>query len=76
MQLLAKIRQQIAHPGFKRKEARIGIVGLAGLMIGAADDQDVGLAPAGLQPDVVIGFQRIPVEPIGQASFGTENAMA
>ena len=66
MQLLAEIGQQIAHPGFQREEARIGIVGLAALVVGTADDQDVGLASAGLQPDVVISLQRIPVEPIGE----------
>ena len=44
MHFLAKLREQIAHPGFEREEARVSIVGLAGFVVGAADDQDVVLA--------------------------------
>ena len=66
MQLLAQRRQQVAHPGLECQEPGIGIIGFAGLMIGAADNQDVGLARCRLQTNVVVGFKRVPVESIRQ----------
>ena len=46
---------EVAHPRFQRLEADVGVVGLAGLVIGAAHDQVRRLARTRLQADVVIG---------------------
>ena len=66
-----RIGEALAHPRFEPCESRVGVAGLPGLVILAADDEDVDdviviaaeLPLAGaLQPHVVIRIVGVPVE--------------
>ena len=45
----------------------LAVVGLAGLVVLAADDQVIDAPRAGIEPDVVVGIGHVPVERVGQA---------
>ena len=73
----------LAHPGFEPREARLGILRLAGLVVLAADDQDVhGLVVVSaqlavgrpLEPDVVVRILGVPVERVGDRAGGDAGA--
>ena len=67
MHLLAELRHERADPRFDRFEADIAIIGFAGFVVLAADDQIVGGAGARIEADVMVGIGHVPVERIGQA---------
>ena len=62
MRDVAELRQQSPDPGFDPFEPRPAVVGFAGLVIGAADDEVLGVAASGFEADIVIGIERVPIE--------------
>src|SRR2546430_10514566 len=64
MRFPADLWHQTSDPGFQALKADPGIVSLAGFVVRTADDEMVCISRSWLQADIVIGVERIPVEPI------------
>src|SRR5205085_10521807 len=58
----------LASPCFEASEARVHVVGRTAAMILTAHDQPIAAALGGLQPDIMIGFQRVPNERVLDAA--------
>ena len=69
-----RIGEDCARPGFQAVEAGIRVVGLPGLVILAADNQQIVAVRVRLQAHVVIGIQRVPEERFRNASLWDEHA--
>jgi hypothetical protein len=76
MRNLFRRRNQIARPGFQRLEPQSGIVRFAAFVVGATDDEEIGLFVARLKPDVVVRVQLSQYSAFGIAPRLIENAIA
>ena len=65
MRHAAERRHQVANPRLEGLEAKLGIVRLAALVVGAARRSD-GLRPCRDACDVMVGIERIPIERVRQ----------
>src|SRR5258707_4158333 len=65
---LAKCWNQISRPCFQCFETDPRIIGFAGLVVGPADDDEIGFSVARLNPHIMIGIEGSPIESVGQGA--------
>ena len=65
---LVKLWNQISGPCFQPLETNLCIIGFAGLVVGPADDDEIGFTVAWLNPHIMIGIEGIPIESVGQGA--------
>ena len=53
---------RLRDPGFQGLIADLGVISFAALVIATADDEKIGSVLTGLQPHIVVGIQRVPIE--------------
>ena len=66
----AHVRHQFTHPSLERREAAASVVGLAGLVVLAAED-DVLIAVTGVDSKIVVGARGVfPEQPFRHRALG------
>ena len=64
--LTSQLRDQGPHPRLDRLESNVAVIRFAGPVIGASDNEIVSGTRPRIEPHVVVGIRRVPVERIGQ----------
>src|SRR5258708_7079022 len=59
---LAKFWNQISRPCLQRFETDPRIIGFAGLVVGPADDDEIGFSVNRLDPHIMVGIEGVPID--------------